>query len=197
MIKRWLKILSFITLIIIPSLSFARPLNDAIVAIVNNEVITLKDLKDYVGSIYRQLKIEHRSPQEIQQVMGTYEEKGVNQLIEDKIILAAALAKGIEIRPEVVNKRIKEIKVGRDLPGRGRDAETVHRWLLWHRGRAGRADDHRDEPRRQGDHLALRRRSVRGPRRRLADERRHRSDDGRRPCRDPRGQGRRGPVRRP
>ena len=88
----------------------AKPFNDSIVAIVNNDVITLKDLKDYVAGIYRQLKVEHNTPEEIQEIMATYEEKGVNQLIEDKLILIAANDKGLEIRPEIVTKRINEIK---------------------------------------------------------------------------------------
>lgn len=88
----------------------AAPFNDAIIAVVNSDVITLKDLKDYMSSIYRQLKIEHRSADEISKIMSTYEEKGVNQLIEDKLILEAANKKGIEIRPELLDKRLKEIK---------------------------------------------------------------------------------------
>ncbi len=98
-------------LVIIPANSFAaKPINDAIVAIVNSEVITLKDLKDYIAGIYRQLKVEHKTPEEIQQIIASYEERGVNQLIEDKLILEAANKKGIEIRGEVVEKRLKEIK---------------------------------------------------------------------------------------
>ena len=108
--KSWLKVLSLVGFVVmVPWGAAAAPLNDAIVSVVNNEVITLKDLKDYVGGVYRQLKIEHKSPEEIKQTMAVYEEKGVNQLIEDKLILAAANTKGIEIRPEVVNKRLKEI----------------------------------------------------------------------------------------
>ncbi len=87
-----------------------KPLNDSIIAIVNNDVITLKDLKDYIAGIYRQLKIEHNSPAEIQEIMSTYEQKGIEQLIEDKLILAAANEKGLEIRPEVLGKRLKEIR---------------------------------------------------------------------------------------
>src|SRR5262249_24041274 len=82
----------------------------AIVAIVNNDVITVKDLKDYISGIYRQLKVEHHSQEEIQEIMANYEEKGINQLVEDKLILAAAQDKGLDIRPEIVDKRIKEIK---------------------------------------------------------------------------------------
>ncbi len=88
----------------------AKPMNDAIVAIVNNDAITLKDLREYIGGIYRQLKVEHKSQEEIQEIMSTYEEKGIKQLVEDKLILAAANDKGLDIRPDVLDKRLKEIK---------------------------------------------------------------------------------------
>ena len=42
--------------------------------------------------------------------MGDYEQKGLDKLIEDKLILAAANEKEMIIRDEVVDKRIKEIK---------------------------------------------------------------------------------------
>ncbi len=101
-----------VTLLALPAAppAMAGPVNDTIVAIVNNEVITLKDLKDYIGGIYRQLKVENKSPEEINEVMASYEQKGVNQLVEDKLILAAAGQKGLEVRPDVVNKRLKEVK---------------------------------------------------------------------------------------
>src|SRR3989338_6098758 len=70
----------------------AAPLNDTIIAIVNSEAITLKDLRDYIGGIYRQLKVENKSAQEINEIMVPYEQKG------------------LEIRQEAVNKRLKEIR---------------------------------------------------------------------------------------
>ncbi len=110
--KHWLKVLScFIFAAVGPCSAFAAgPINDGIIAIVNNDVITLKDLKDYISGIYRQLRVEHKSPEEIQQIMTSYEEKGVNQLVEDKLILEAANVKGLEIRPGVVEKQLNEIK---------------------------------------------------------------------------------------
>lgn len=83
---------------------------DAIIAIVNDDVITLKDLRQYIASIYSQLKIENKSPQEIKEIMGDYEQKGIDKLIEDKLILAAANDKEMIIRDEVADKRIKEIQ---------------------------------------------------------------------------------------
>ena len=84
--------------------------SDAIIAIVNDDVITLKDLRQYVGSIASQLRVENKSPEEIQQIMSEYEQKGLDKLIEDKLILAAANTKGIEVRDEIIDKRLKEIK---------------------------------------------------------------------------------------
>ncbi len=109
--KYWLKVFSFIALaLMIPSLALAKPLNDAIIAIVNSEVITLKDLKDYISGLYRQLKVENKDPKEIQEIMASYEEKGINQLVEDKLILAAADEKGLKIRPDAIEKQLQGTK---------------------------------------------------------------------------------------
>lgn len=83
---------------------------DAIIAIVNDDVITMKDLRQYVASIASQLRVENKSPEEIQQIMGDYERKGIDKLIEDKLILAAANDKGIEVRDDIIDKRLKEVK---------------------------------------------------------------------------------------
>lgn len=83
---------------------------DAIIAVVNDDVITLKDMRQYLASIASQLRIENKSPEDIQQIMGEYEQKGLDKLIEDKLVLAAANDKGIEVREEVIDKRIQEIK---------------------------------------------------------------------------------------
>ncbi|MBI3601540.1 MAG: peptidyl-prolyl cis-trans isomerase [Candidatus Omnitrophica bacterium] len=107
----WFRVFSCIVLaLMIPSLAAAKPLHDAIIAIVNDDVITLKDLKDYMSGVYRQLKVENKDPKEIQETMASYEEKGVDQLVEDKLILAAADEKGLEIRPEAIEKQLKDIK---------------------------------------------------------------------------------------
>ena len=86
------------------------PPGDAIIAIVNDDVITLKDLRQYVANIASQLRVENKSHEEIQQIMVQYEQKGLDKLIEDKLILAAANDKGIIVRDDIVDKRLKEIK---------------------------------------------------------------------------------------
>ncbi len=90
--------------------SSALALEDAILAVVNDEVITVKDLKEYMKSIYAQLKIEGRSPSEISEVMAQYENKGIDQLIEDRLILSSADKMGVIIRPKAIDERFDEIK---------------------------------------------------------------------------------------
>jgi len=102
--------IGFLTLLICILPCPAHATSDAIIAIVNDDVITLKDLRQYVSSIAGQLKVENKSPEEIQQVMGDYEQKGLDKLIEDKLILAAANTKGIDVRQDIVDKRMQEIK---------------------------------------------------------------------------------------
>lgn len=83
---------------------------EKIVAVVNDEVITLKDLKAYMASVYSQLRIENNDPFEIDQIMRQYEEKGINQLVEDKLILGAAKEKNVEVKQSGIDKKIEEIK---------------------------------------------------------------------------------------
>lgn len=83
---------------------------DGIIAIVNNDVITLKDLRQYIAGIASQLRVENKSQEEIQQIMEDYEKKGLDKLIQDKLILAAANDRGIDVRSDFVNKHMDEIK---------------------------------------------------------------------------------------
>jgi len=47
---------------------------------------------------------------EIQQVMGSMSKRVWIKLIEDKLILAAANDKGIQVRDDLIDKRMQEIK---------------------------------------------------------------------------------------
>ncbi len=83
---------------------------EKIIAIVNDEVITLKDLKSYMATLYSQLRIENNDPFEVDQIMKQYEEKGITQLIEDKLILAASKEKEIVIKDAAIDKKIDSIR---------------------------------------------------------------------------------------
>lgn len=87
-------------------------MDDAIIAVVNDEIITLKDLKEYLNAIYLQLVSEGRPEEEIQKIMTDYEINGINQLIDDKLLVAEANKKEMQIRPKLVDERIEQIKKG-------------------------------------------------------------------------------------
>jgi len=84
--------------------------DDAILAIVNDEAITVKDLQDYLKSVYSQLRIEGKTPEDIKEVMAQYQQKGIEQLIDDRIILGAADKLGVMIRPKAIDERLEGIK---------------------------------------------------------------------------------------
>lgn len=112
----WKKLMKKISLVLILSLMVgswavrAQALDDAILAVINDELITLKDLREYLRAIYLQLQAEGKSEKEIIAMMKSLEENGLNRLIEDKLLLGQANKKGIEIRDKVIEKRINEIK---------------------------------------------------------------------------------------
>lgn len=83
---------------------------DAIIAIVNDELITLRDLKDYAQSTYAGLVAEGMGRNQIDKIMKEFEVNGITKLIEDKLILSNANTIGLEVREEMVDERINEIE---------------------------------------------------------------------------------------
>jgi parvulin-like peptidyl-prolyl isomerase len=107
---RSIALLAIVSLSLMPWAHAQAVHSDAIIAVVNDDVITMKDLRQYVAGIAGQLRIENKSAEEVQQIMVDYEQKGLDKLIEDKLILAAANDKGIVVRDDIVDKRLQEIK---------------------------------------------------------------------------------------
>lgn len=105
-LKNYLYIITCSIFLTAPALA----LDDAIVAIVDKEVITLKELKDYIHSYYVQLTAEGKSDMEIRDIMIDLQTNGINKLIEDKLILNQANKIGIEINEKLIDDRLKAIK---------------------------------------------------------------------------------------
>lgn len=112
--KRPSKILPLIGAMMLSSVIFfsniAYAIEDAILAIVNKDIITEKDLTEYLNAVYFRLKSEGRSDNEINQVMKNYQTEGINRLIEDKLLLGEANKKGVIIRDKAVDDQINTIK---------------------------------------------------------------------------------------
>src|SRR3989338_4137760 len=100
----------FLSGLFLPQTSSAQLTNDTIIAIVNKEVITLKEIHDYLKAIYMQVKSEGRSDEEIREIMAFYEQNGHNKLIEDKLLLDEANKREITVRPKAVDDKMAEIK---------------------------------------------------------------------------------------
>jgi parvulin-like peptidyl-prolyl isomerase len=101
-----LLLLSFLFAAVPPSTAVV----DAILAIVNDELITLKDLKDYLRNTFVSLKAEGMPEDEIRTIMSDLERDGIRNLIEDKLILSRANEMGLEVSEKAIEDRLTKIK---------------------------------------------------------------------------------------
>ncbi|MDD5196983.1 MAG: SurA N-terminal domain-containing protein [Candidatus Omnitrophota bacterium] len=82
---------------------------DQIVAIVNNEVITQKDLNDFLHFMSMQLSREYKD-KELEDKISSIKPDLLNRLIEDRLILQEAKKEKIGMDENRVNAKISEIK---------------------------------------------------------------------------------------
>lgn len=88
----------------------AAALEDAILAIVNDELITLRDLRDYVKATYAALIAEGQSQEQIDAAMLDLEINGLKKLIEDKLLLSKAKTMGLSVKDRIVDEKIDSLK---------------------------------------------------------------------------------------
>lgn len=100
-------IISVISFLISVNLIFA---DDDILAIVNNEVITRKDLNDFLEFMRIQLKESYISEQDIERKLASMKEELLQRLIEDRLIIQEAKKENIKIDKSLLESRLKEIK---------------------------------------------------------------------------------------
>jgi len=109
-IKSYLTFFVSFILFITLGLTESLALHDTIVAVVDDEVITLKNLSDYLRATYIQLRAEGRPEEEIEKIISDFETSGLERLIEDRLIVHEAKRKGLEIRPKIVDDKLQEIR---------------------------------------------------------------------------------------
>jgi len=95
-----------ILLISVTSFVFAE---DGVVAIVNNDVITQKDLNDFINFMRIQMSAQY-SEAEVQQKINNMLPDLINRLIEDRLILQAAYREEIIIEEARIKARVIQIK---------------------------------------------------------------------------------------
>ena len=89
----------------------AQNVEDGIIAVVNDEVITFKDLQDYIRQTYASMAAQGVPEDQVKEMMAELQNNGLKQLVEDKLILSRANAIGIEVRDKLVDQRVEEIRV--------------------------------------------------------------------------------------
>lgn len=106
MVKSLLK-----TILIILCLSgIASAAVEGIVAVVNDEVITQKDLNEFAALMYLQHTDKYKDKKELEQEMQKWRQEAVERIIEDRLIIQEAKKKKLTAEPKMVEYRINEIK---------------------------------------------------------------------------------------
>lgn len=90
--------------------SRARALEDAILAIVNDQLITLSDLRDYIKGVYVSLVAEGITQERIKEIMLDLEINGLTKLIEDKLVISRANELGLLVKDKLIDDRIDKLK---------------------------------------------------------------------------------------
>ena len=111
LLNRWIITISFAVILTTSWPHYSLAIEDAIIAVVNDELVTLKDLKEYIHSTYVSLVAEGLTDAQIQEYMKDMEINGINKLIEDKLILSKANHIGIEVREALIDERIENMKL--------------------------------------------------------------------------------------
>jgi len=104
---------------------------DGILAVVNDEVITHKDLRDYINATYVTLATQGHSQEKLDEVMKDLQQNGLTKLIEDKLILSRANELGMTVNEKVINGKISEVKANYA------SEEEFNRALVAHGGTMG------------------------------------------------------------
>ncbi len=88
---------------------------DRVVAVVNDEVITQAELDTFLRPIYEQYSKEY-SGAELVKAIQEVRQKILSQMIEDKLVYQEAVAQGIEVKDEEVEKEFQAFKAKMDKP---------------------------------------------------------------------------------
>lgn len=107
--KLYLTSILFITFLLSSAKSFGA-VNDRIIAVVNDEVITQADLAEFLSLIYMNLAAAKVTQNDLKEAMAYYKANGLQNLIDEKLKVYRADKIELKIRPEAVDKRISEIK---------------------------------------------------------------------------------------
>ncbi|MER3422256.1 MAG: hypothetical protein C4293_02515 [Nitrospiraceae bacterium] len=90
-------------------ISSAAPVTDRIVAVVNTEVITLSELKSEIAAEEKRVQERYRG-EELRRRLQQVAYMGLTRMIERKLQMQAARAKGVEVTEEEVQRAVRELQ---------------------------------------------------------------------------------------
>lgn len=99
----------FLSLILLGQPQPVMAIGDAIIAIVEDEIITIQDLRDYIHKTYVSLSARGYPQDKLDMIMLDLEINGLDKLIEDKLILNEAKRKSLKANDQVVDRKVAEI----------------------------------------------------------------------------------------
>jgi len=109
MVRRLLVVIT-LSLIVLGFPKFAFSIVEGIVAVVNDEVVTQKDVNEFASLMYLQHSDEYKDRKELEQEIQKWRQEAVQRIIEDRLIVQEAKRQKIAVVPEMVENRVKEIK---------------------------------------------------------------------------------------
>ncbi|MFZ5800975.1 MAG: SurA N-terminal domain-containing protein, partial [Candidatus Omnitrophota bacterium] len=89
---------------------------DRIVAIVNDEVITEKDLESFLAVMFLQSRDEYKDKAEFEQGMRAYRPEAIERMIEDRLVAQEAKRQRLSVPEGMVAQRIEEMKAKFNSP---------------------------------------------------------------------------------
>ncbi|MFA5093096.1 MAG: peptidyl-prolyl cis-trans isomerase [Candidatus Omnitrophota bacterium] len=109
-IKFWvISCLVFLSTFYLLSTNYCLYAEDKVVAVVNNEVITQKDLSDFINFIRMQYAREFRG-KALEEKVTAMKQDLLQRLIEDRIILAQAKIEKVTADPNRIKAKIADVK---------------------------------------------------------------------------------------
>jgi len=103
-----LSFFSFFYVLMFPSIG--STFEDTIIAVVNDELITLQDLKDYIKTTYAEFSTRGMDATSLKRIKNELEANGIHKLIEDNLMLSKANDLGLEVNAKIITQQIDEIK---------------------------------------------------------------------------------------
>ncbi len=85
---------------------------DKIVAVVNNQVITEKEVSDYLEMVKLRLSLEYKDKDKFNHAFDREKKTALDGLIEDRLVVEEARKMKIQVPPELVNKRLDQFISG-------------------------------------------------------------------------------------